>query len=151
MILIIILAIASGMALSTQAAINGQLGEKVGIVKTALITFGIATVITALLILFFEPVYESNLLTVPKWQLTGAFFGILYLIAMVASVPRIGIAVATVSTIFGQMIMSILIDTQGWLNNVPITLNPWRVAAMLCVGVALVFIYKANQSDLRKQ
>lgn len=33
-------------------------------------------------------------LTVPKWQLTCAFFGILYLIAMVASVPRIGIAVA---------------------------------------------------------
>ncbi len=150
MILIIILAIASGMALSTQAAINGQLGEKIGIVKTALITFGIATVITALFILFFEPVYESNLFTVPKWQLTGAFFGILYLIAMVASVPRIGIAVATVSTIFGQMIMSMIIDTQGLLGNVAIELNPWRMAAMLCVALALIFIYKANQTEIGK-
>lgn len=150
MILIIILAIASGMALSTQAAINGQLGEKIGIVKTALITFGIATVITALLILFFEPVYESNLFTVPKWQLTGAFFGILYLIAMVASVPRIGIAVATVSTIFGQMIMSMIIDTQGRLGNVAIELNLWRMAAMLCVALALIFIYKANQTEIGK-
>lgn len=35
MILVIILAIASGMALSTQAAINGQLGEKIGVIKTA--------------------------------------------------------------------------------------------------------------------
>lgn len=150
MILIIILAIASGMALSTQAAINGQLGEKIGIVKTALITFGIATAITALLILFFEPVYESNLLTVPKWQLTGAFFGILYLIVMVASVPRVGIAVATVSTIFGQMMMSILIDTQGWLGNAPIALNSWRIAAMICIAIALFFIYKANQVELKR-
>ncbi|MCW8327838.1 DMT family transporter [Photobacterium sp. SDRW27] len=148
MILIILLAIASGMALSTQAAINGQLGEKIGVVKTALITFGVATVITALLILFFEPVYESNLLTVPKWQLTGAFFGILYLVVMVASVPRVGIAIATVSTILGQMIMSMIIDTQGWLGNTPIELNPWRVSAMLCIAVALFFIYKANQQEI---
>ena len=147
MILVIILAIASGMALSTQAAINGQLGEKLGVVKTALITFGIATVITALLILFFEPVYASNLLTVPKWQLTGAFFGILYLIVMVASVPRIGIAIATVSTILGQMMMSMIIDTQGWLGNAPIALNPWRIAAMVSIAIALCFIYKANQAE----
>ncbi|HIF9186075.1 TPA: DMT family transporter [Photobacterium damselae] len=105
----------------------------------------IATVITALLILFFEPVF-----TVPKWQLTCAFFGILYLIAMVASVPRIGIAVATVSTIFGQMIMSMIIDTQGLLGNVAIELNPWRMAAMLCVALALIFIYKANQTEIGK-
>lgn len=148
MILIILLAIASGMALSTQAAINGQLGEKIGVVKTALITFGVATVITALLILYFEPVYESNLLTVPKWQLTGAFFGILYLLVMVASVPRVGIAIATVSTILGQMIMSMVIDTQGWLGNTPIELNPWRIAAMFCIAVALFFIYKANQQEI---
>ncbi|MEC6830451.1 DMT family transporter [Photobacterium toruni] len=150
MILIIILAIASGMALSTQAAINGQLGEKIGIVKTSLITFGIATVITTLLILFFEPAQKSNLLTVPKWQLTGAFFGILYLIAMVASVPRVGIAVATVATIFGQMMMSMIIDTQGWLGNAPIALNPWRIAAMVCISIALFFIYKSNQAELER-
>lgn len=142
---IIVLAILSGMALSAQAAINGQLGERVGVIQSALLTFGVGTVVTALLIFFFEPAYDATLLTVPKWQLVGALFGIVYMIVMVAAVPRVGVAIATVATILGQMIMSLVIDTQGWLGNMPITLNPWRVAAMLCIAGALLCIYLANR------
>ena len=54
MVLIIVLAIVSGMALSAQAAINGQLGARVGVVQSALLTFTMGTVVTALLIFFFE-------------------------------------------------------------------------------------------------
>ncbi|CAH0530125.1 DMT family transporter [Vibrio hippocampi] len=144
MTLIILLAIASGMALSAQAAINGQLGAKVGVIESSLLTFSMGTVITGLLIFFFEPSYDSTLLTVPKWQLAGALFGILYMIVMVAAVPKVGVAIATVATILGQMMMSLVIDTQGWLGNAPIELNYWRIAAMVCIGCALVCIYLAN-------
>lgn len=47
MFAIVILAIASGMALSAQAAINGQLGAKVGVIESSLLTFAMGTVITA--------------------------------------------------------------------------------------------------------
>ncbi|AXY01129.1 DMT family transporter [Vibrio alfacsensis] len=144
MTLIILLAIASGMALSAQAAINGQLGEKVGVIESSLLTFSMGTVITGLLIFFFEPSYDATLLTVPKWQLAGALFGIIYMIVMVAAVPKVGVAIATVATILGQMIMSLVIDTQGWLGNAPIELNYWRIAAMVCIACALVCIYLAN-------
>lgn len=144
MTLIILLAIASGIALSAQAAINGQLGAKVGVIESSLLTFSVGTVITGLLIFFFEPSYDATLLSVPKWQLAGAMFGIVYMIVMVAAVPKVGVAIATVATILGQMIMSLVIDTQGWLGNAPIELNYWRVAAMLCIAGALVCIYLAN-------
>lgn len=146
MTLIILLAIASGMALSAQAAINGQLGAKVGVIESSLLTFSMGTVITGLLIFFFEPSYDATLLSVPKWQLAGALFGIVYMIVMVAAVPKVGVAIATVATIFGQMIMSLIIDTQGWLGNVPIELNYWRVAAMVCISGALMCIYLANHN-----
>ncbi|PMJ84493.1 DMT family transporter [Vibrio splendidus] len=145
MTLIILLAIASGMALSAQAAINGQLGAKVGVIESSLLTFSMGTVITGLLIFFFEPSYDATLLSVPKWQLAGALFGIFYMIVMVAAVPKVGVAIATVATILGQMIMSLIIDTQGWLGNTPIELNYWRIAAMVCIACALVCIYIANR------
>lgn len=147
MTLIILLAIASGMALSSQAAINGQLGAKIGVIESSLLTFSMGTVITGLLIFFFEPCYDATLLSVPKWQLAGALFGIVYMIAMVAAVPKVGVSIATVATILGQMIMSLVIDTQGWLGNTPITMNLWRFAAMVCIACALVCIYLANQQS----
>ncbi|SHG85801.1 DMT family transporter [Ferrimonas marina] len=145
MTLIILLAVASGMALSAQAAINGRLGARVGVIESALLTFAMGTVITGLLIFFFEPSYDATLLTVPKWQLAGALFGIVYMIVMVAAVPKVGVTIATVATILGQMSMSLVIDTLGWLGNAPIELNYWRLAAMACIALALVCIYLANQ------
>lgn len=149
MIFIMIFAVISGMALSVQAAVNGQLGKKVGVIESSLLTFSMGTAITALLIFFFEPNYDANLLTVPKWQLAGALFGIVYMIVMVAAVPRVGVAIATVATILGQMVMSLVIDTHGWLGNAPIELNYWRVAAMVCITCALVCIYIANQQQAK--
>ena len=151
MTLIILLAIASGMALSAQAAINGQLGAKVGVIESALLTFSMGTVITGLLIFFFESSHEATLLTVPKWQLAGALFGIFYMIVMVAAVPKVGVAIATVATILGQMLMSLVIDTQGLLANAPIELNYWRIAAMVFIGCALVCMYLAHKQSQEKQ
>lgn len=144
---LMLLAIISGMALSSQAAINGQLGAKVGVIHSSLLTFGVGTVVTILLIFFFEPSYEVSLLTVPKWQLTGALFGIVYMVVMVTAVPKVGVTIATVATIFGQMVMSLVIDTQGWLGNAPIELNYWRLAAMLCIACALICIYLSNKQQ----
>ncbi|EMH4165095.1 DMT family transporter [Pluralibacter gergoviae] len=149
MILIILLAIASGMALSMQAAVNGQLGERVGVVQSALLTFSVGAVVTALLIFFFAPPASATLLNVPKWQLAGALFGIVYMLVMVAAIPRIGVAIATVATILGQMVMSLLIDTMGWLGNAPIAFNFWRFAAMIAVACALACIYLANRPTAR--
>ncbi|MBB1442375.1 DMT family transporter [Pseudoalteromonas sp. SG43-3] len=144
---LMLLAIISGMALSSQAAINGQLGAKVGVIHSSLLTFAVGTVITMLLIFFFEPSYEASLLTVPKWQLTGALFGIAYMVMMVSAVPKVGVATATVATIFGQMVMSLVIDTRGWLGNTPIELNYWRLAAMLCIACSLICIYLSNKQQ----
>lgn len=141
MIVFLLLVVAAGMALSSQAAINGKLGASVGVIKSSLLTFTVGTVVTALLIFFFEPFHSESLLSVPKWQLTGALFGVFYMITMVSAVPRVGVATATVATIFGQLLMSLLVDTFGWLGNPAIALNPWRIAAMVCVALALCCIH----------
>ncbi|CAI8731767.1 DMT family transporter [Pseudomonas sp. YuFO8] len=146
MSLIILLAVvvAAGAILSVQAAINGRLGETVGVLRSSLLTFVVGAVLTGLLIVFFEPAHATSLLDVPKWQLSGALFGVVYMMVMVGAVPRVGTAVATVAVIVGQLGMGMLIDNFGWLGNPAIELSGSRVLAMVLLGLALVFMYRSS-------
>jgi transporter family-2 protein len=93
---------------------------------------------------FFEPAHAVTLLDVPKWQLSGALFGVVYMMVMVGAVPRVGAGVATVAVIVGQLGMGILIDNFGWLGNPAIELSGSRILAMACLALALVFMYRSN-------
>ena len=73
-----------------------------GVLRSSLLTFAVGALTTALLIFFFEPAQAVSLLEVPKWQLTGALFGVVYMMVMVGAVPVVGTAVATVAVIVGQ-------------------------------------------------
>ena len=145
-VIMIMLAVIGGATLSVQAAINGQLGSRVGVFKSAFLTFSVGALVTALLIFFFEPKQAVSLMDVPKWQLLGALCGVPYIVVMVLAVQRIGTAVATVAVILGQLAMSMLIDNFGWLNNEAIPFSTSRLAAVICLGIALYFIYSSNKS-----
>lgn len=146
-ILMIVLAVVGGAVLSIQAAINGQLGSKVGVFRSAFLTFALGALVTALLIFFFEPKQTLTLMDVPKWQLLGALCGVPYIVIMVLAVQRIGSAVATVAVIFGQLAMSMLIDNFGWLGNEAIHFSTTRLGAVICLGIALFFIYSSSKSS----
>ena len=143
--LLLLLVVAAGAVLSVQAAINGRLGETVGVLRSSLLTFVVGAVVSALLILFFQLPQAMNLLQVPKWQLVGALFGVVYMMVMVGAVPRLGAAVATVAVILGQLAMGLLIDNFGWLGNPAIELSSNRLLAMLCLALALVFMYRSSR------
>ncbi len=145
-LLMIILSVVGGALLSVQAAINGQLGSKVGVFRSAFLTFSVGALITALLIFFFETKHAVTLLEVPKWQLLGALLGVPYIVIMVLAVQRIGTAVATVAVIFGQLAMSMLIDNFGWLHNEAIPFSATRLGAVVSLGIALWFIYSGSKS-----
>ena len=144
LILLLVLVVAAGAVLSVQAAINGCLGQTVGVLRSSLVTFAVGTLVTGLLILFFEPAQAVSLLEVPKWQLTGALFGVVYMMVMVGAVPIVGTAVATVAVIVGQLAMGMLIDNFGWMGNTAIELSASRVLAMACLALALVFMYRSS-------
>jgi len=144
LIILLSVVVAAGAVLSVQAAINGRLGETVGVLRSSLLTFVVGAVSTGLLVLFFEPAHAVSLLDVPKWQLGGALFGVVYMVVMVAAVPRVGTAVATVAVIVGQLGMGLLIDQFGWLGNPAIELSSSRLLAMVCLGLALVFMYRSS-------
>lgn len=149
-IVMVLLAIVGGALLSVQAAINGRLGGQVGILKCAFLTFSLGALVTGLLIFFVEPLGPQTLLEVPRWQVMGALCGVPYIIIMVLAVQRIGSAIATVSVIFGQLLMSIIIDNYGWLGNHAIPVSGSRWLAMALLAAALVLIYQSNRQPEAK-
>lgn len=146
-IVMLALVVIAGAVLSMQAAINGRLGESVGVIRSSQLTFVVGAVLSGLLIFFFEPSHTQTLLTVPKWQLAGALFGMFYMLVMVASVPKVGVAAATVAVICGQLSMGMMIDTFGWFGNQAIGFSMSRMAALICLALALVLIYRSNREE----
>ena len=49
-----------------------------------------------------------------------------------------GAAVATVAVIFGQLLMSILIDNFGWFGNEVLSFSPYRLGALICLGLLYI-------------
>ncbi len=94
-LIMILLAVCGGATLSIQAAINGQLGSSVGVFKSAFLTFSVGALVTALLIIFFEPKQAVTLLDVPKWAMSMLIdnFGWLGNAAIPFSMSRLGAVV----------------------------------------------------------
>ena len=147
---VILIALLGGCALSVQSSVNGRLGAAAGVFGTSWLTFVLGAVISILLVLFVQPPQELTLLDAPKWQLTGAFFGVCYIVVMVFAVPRVGIAAATVAVISGQLAMSLLIDNFAWLGNDQIALDPKRWAAIALLLGAMVLVYLGNRKFERR-
>ena len=142
--IMLLVVIFGGAVLCAQSSINGRLGSEVGVLESSWLTFVMGTLISLLIAFFFEPQYSLNLFTAPRWQLTGAFFGVAYMLIVVFAMPRLGAAATTVAVISGQLVMSLLIDNFGWFNNAVITMDGSRVAALVLLAIALFFIYKSN-------
>ncbi|QNI04204.1 DMT family transporter [Halomonas sp. SH5A2] len=147
---ILVLLLVGGAVLAAQSSINGRLGAKTGVIESAWLTFVMGAVLTFLLMFFFEPAHEATLFSVPKWQLTGALFGVVYMLAIVFAVPRVGTAAATVAVISGQLLMSLLIDHFGWLNNTVRPLDASRYVAMALLLGAIGLIYLSHQQRQRR-
>lgn len=148
--IIFMLLLGGGAVLAAQSSINGRLGAITGVIESAWLTFIMGAVLTFLLMFFFEPAHEATLFSVPKWQLTGALFGVVYMLAIVFAVPRVGTAAATVAVISGQLLMSLLIDHFGWLSNAVRPLDGSRYIAMALLIGAIGLIYLSHQQRHRR-
>ncbi|MDV2685598.1 DMT family transporter [Alkalihalophilus lindianensis] len=144
-ILMILFTFLGGLTLSAQSAINGTLSRKAGTIETTLLTFLTGTMFLAIFILFFGNGNVLAILEVPKWQLSAVFLGVLFLLFIVAAVPKIGVIATNITVIIGQLVIGIVIDNFGWFNSLVIPLDMKRYFALLFMFIALYFIYQGNK------
>ncbi|GLO64452.1 MULTISPECIES: DMT family transporter [Oceanobacillus] len=135
-----ILAVLAGAALSFESAIYGQLGETIGELETSFYNFFMGSLIMGLLWLFFGKGRLSYAMEAPKWSLLGGILGVVYLTAIVISVPYVGVGITMVTVIIGQLIMSMVIEHFGWLGIKQTRINKEKVFAVISMIIALILI-----------
>ena len=147
-----LLGLAGGIGMPMQTSINTQLGKKAGSpFFAAMINFMVG--ISALLIITI--LVEGGLgipfgaiARAPVWVCFGGVLAVLFIMANILIMPRLGSVQTAILPALGQIIMGTLIDTFGWFGSIQRPLGPIRLIgiAMVFFGVILIIHGKESSS-----
>jgi transporter family-2 protein len=143
----IALSIAAGLAGAVQAAVMGELGERVGVFP-ALAFSGVVAFLLGMVLLLLVKQSLGGLGDVtrqPLWLWTGGALSVLIILAITVASPRIGLA-ATLGTIIAfNLGTAALIDRFGWFGFDRIAITWTRVAGLVFLGLgAALSLYKSS-------
>lgn len=139
------LALLTGVAMSTQAAVNTRLSTYVDSpVLAAFISFAVGTVVLfACVLLTGAPLGNmAAALDAPVASWMGGVLGVFFVLVMIFSVPRIGVGLAFSLAIGGQMLAAIAIDHFGLFGVTERSISWPRILGALLVMVGVVIIRK---------
>jgi len=140
--LILPLAMGIGVAMAFQTAINAQLREQLhSPLQAALLSFFIGTIVLAVMVFFqsAEKPTLSEISNIPWLLWTGGFLGVYAISMSIYTAPKIGFLILSGLVIFGQLLMSMLLDHLGWLGVEKNPINWQRLlgAIVIFIGVLL--------------
>jgi transporter family-2 protein len=134
--LAVALAVAAGLAGAVQAAVMGELGERVGVFP-ALAFSGVVAVVVGVALLVIARQSLRGLADVtrqPLWLWTGGALSILIILAITVASPRIGLA-ATIGIIIAfNLGVAALIDRFGWFGFDRVAIGSTRIVGLVLLG-----------------
>ena len=137
------LALAIGVALAIQAAVNGHLAVALGdnTIAAGLVSFATGTIAIGAAAALRAGSIGALVAAVrqPPWTLTGGALGAAALLATTFLAPRIGLANLLALVIAGQLLTSLTIDHYGLLGRAiqPVSVIKLGGTALMLGGVAL--------------
>ncbi|UNM96355.1 DMT family transporter [Ignatzschineria rhizosphaerae] len=139
-IVMYLLALIAGTALSVEGAIYAELGKNIGQLESSLYNFVVGSVILGLLVLFAGKGNIGKITKLPKWMLMGGVLGTIYLTIIIILAPRLGLAITMIGVVAGQLLASMLIEHHGWLGSSIVRVNRYHVIALTALAAALLLL-----------
>jgi bacterial/archaeal transporter family-2 protein len=134
------LAATAGLAGSVQAAVMGELGERVGIVPA--VAFSVVVVfllgLAALLIWERSLAGIRDTLHEPAWLWVGGLMSIYIVFAVTVGPPRIGVTATVGIVIAGNLLSAALIDRYGLLGQDVIPIDRWRLLGLVLLALGSI-------------
>ncbi|GAB3400268.1 DMT family transporter [Massilia agilis] len=143
-VMLFLMALCVGVAISVQAAVNGQLALGLGAdsVLAALVSFSVGTVALALLVVLRggAPGTLALMAGQPLWKYAGGLLGASFVFGSVYLAPRIGLLNLVVLVIAAQLLTSMAIDQFGLIHMAVRRVSGVRMfgALVMVAGVATV-------------
>lgn len=141
----LIIALAAGVALATQSAINTQLAKAMSgeAVIATFISFAVGTIIL-FFIAWVKTDLWGNLSAIPSqpwWKLIGGVLGAIVVFTTVLLAPKLGITAMLFFIIIGQLITATTIDHFGLIGMPIREVNITKFIGLIIVGFGLVFYF----------
>lgn len=141
----LIVALAAGVALATQSAINTQLAKAMSgeAVIATFISFAVGTIVL-FFIAWVKTDLWGNLSTVPSqpwWKLIGGILGAVVVFTTVLLTPKLGITAMLFFIIVGQLITAATIDHFGLIGMPIREVNITKFIGLIIVAFGLVFYF----------
>ena len=141
----LIIALAAGVALATQSAINTQFAKAMSgeAVIATFISFAVGTIVL-FFIAWVKTDLWGNLSTVPSqpwWKLIGGILGAVVVFTTVLLAPKLGITAMLFFIIVGQLITATTIDHFGLIGMPIREVNITKLIGLIIVAFGLVFYF----------
>ena len=142
LLFLIPLAIGVGIAMALQTALNAQLREYLySPLQAALLSFLVGTIALVVLVFFQsgqKPSLES-LTHIPWFLWLGGFLGVYAITSSIFTVPKLGFLTLSGLIIFGQIVMSMLLDQFGWLGIEKTAISWQRLLGAMIIFLGVMF------------
>lgn len=142
LLFILPLALGVGIAMAFQTAINAQFREHLhSPLQAAFLSFLVGTVILAFLV-YFQDVPKPNLSelsNIPWYLWIGGCLGVYAISMSIYTAPKLGFLTFSGLVIFGQLVISMLLDHFGWIGTDKTPINWQRLLGgiIIFIGVLL--------------
>ncbi len=130
-----------GIALTIQTAINTQLREYLtSPLQAAFLSFLIGTLVLAVMVLLHsaEKPGLQQLAQIPWFLWLGGFLGVYAISFSIYTAPKMGFLTFSGVVIFGQLLMSMLLDHFGWLGTEKAPVNWQRLLGGIVIFVGVI-------------
>ena len=137
--------LAAGIGIPVLAALNAQLGNRIGSpAAAATILFVVALCVATLAMLFTSGVAALAQVPVqPKHLLLGGFFVAFYVLSVTWIAPRFGVGNAVFCVLLGQMLAASTIDHFGLFGAVVRPFNLMRASGIGLMALGVLLIQRA--------
>jgi len=150
-IICVSLALAIGLLVPLQAAVNNQLKATLGgsTLMAALVSFACGTATLVLAAVLFREKWPglAAVAQTPWWQLTGGTMGALFVFAATLLAPRLGFTVMIALIVGGQTVTSLAFDHIGFLGIPVRELTTPRIVGALLTVIGVVLVNLGNGLD----
>lgn len=140
-----IIGIVSGMLMSTQVAVNGQLGVVLdSSIQAAFVSF----LVGALTLIIVVGVKERSFAKVSNpikekaswWVWLGGFLGAAYVLINIYLVGQVGTGQTVVLVLFGQIAGSLLIQRFGWMGSQKTKIDWIQIIGLIMILAGVILI-----------
>jgi bacterial/archaeal transporter family-2 protein len=140
----ILAALATGIAIGVQSALGSRIGGLIGNFKTGVLMNVIGGLIATLIFIVLLVVKGKGFWQVPVTALVmliiAGALGILIVTGVAFSMQKAGVAVGLATLIFGEMIVSIIVDAKGWAGASPIPITWTRIIGLLVIAIGIYLL-----------